>query len=230
MRIGIIGGSYNPVHRGHLYAAQFAARKLLLDEVWLIPAFIPPHKPESLFISAYYRFAMLALATCTQPRVKAMTLELETAHVCFTIDTVRRIIAKRESIPRTAGAKPDQFFFIMGSDSFFEIITWKNYKQLLTMIYFVILERTKNDFKFLNQLPLHVTQRCTTRFNEDSLAAGKNIILLNGKMPDISSSQIRSLVADGKNIRGLVPKVVEKYIAKYGLYRGAEEGKRGVES
>lgn len=219
MRIGIMGGSFNPVHRGHLHAARFCAQKLVLEEVWFIPAYVPPHKPESLFISSYHRYAMIELAIQKNFAYKALPIEVETTHVCFTIDTIKNIIApENKQADKTSLNSSNQFFFIMGSDTLLEFQTWKNYNELLDIIYFAVLERKNNDFSMFADLPACITSRFTALLNP-SFCSAKNIILLPGKMLPVSSSRIRELISEGKNFERLVPSSVANYIKKYKLYK-----------
>lgn len=212
MRYGIMGGSFNPVHRGHLHAAEFCMQQLPLDEVWFIPAYVPPHKPKSLLISAYHRFAMIILATQKFLQFKALNIEIETSNVCFTIDTVKELIDYQNQ-------SEVQFYFILGSDGFFEIQTWKYYKELLNIIYFVVLERNINDFEKLYAMPEYISSRFIDSQQDWSLKKKKNVILLPGKMLSISSSKIREYVGSNKNIDRFVSSPVARYIEKYELYK-----------
>jgi nicotinate-nucleotide adenylyltransferase len=212
VRIGIIGGSFNPVHLGHLYAARFALRKANLNEVWFLPAYLPPHKAKSQFVSAYHRFAMLSLATIKTKNFKILTFELDKSSICYTIDTINSLIQSFND------KNNHQFFFIMGSDSLLEIQTWKDYPKLLNLIFFIILERSNVSYNSLSSLPSWIKEKFTFNLNEMDLIR-KNILLLKGKMPNISSSTIRNLIRENKDIGNLVPKSVIKYIQKYNLYK-----------
>ncbi|OGF67385.1 MAG: nicotinate (nicotinamide) nucleotide adenylyltransferase [Candidatus Fischerbacteria bacterium RBG_13_37_8] len=216
MRIGIIGGSFNPVHSGHLHAAKFTMEQAELDEILFLPAFLPPHKPESVFISPYHRYAMLSIATQSQDHFKILTSELETSRICYTIDTIKTLQAH---FKRHKGKleSPD-LFFIMGSDAFLEIQTWKNYKELITLLYFIILERKGVSFSVLYNLPPLITKRYADNCATASIKSQKNIILLKGKMLTISSSHIRTRYKQGNDITRYIPKSVYNYIKKYHLY------------
>jgi len=217
VRIGIIGGSFNPVHSGHLHAAKFAMKQAELDEILFLPAFLPPHKPESVFILPYHRYAMLSLATQSYKYFKILTSELETSQVCYTIDTIKTLQAKYEKMDEKNHALHD-LYFIMGSDAFLEIQTWKNYKELITILYFIILERRGVPFDALHNLPPLITNRYADSVASATLNNRKNIVLLEGKMLTIASSQIRRLEKQGKNSARFVPGSVYNYIKKYHLY------------
>lgn len=210
-----MGGSFNPVHLGHLHAAKHVIKKTKLDEIWFVPAYFPPHKPSNEFISSYHRFAMVSLATYRIEKFKALTLELEKSSVCYTIDTIKLLLEKYEKIIYNINIP--ELFFIMGSDSLLEIQTWKEYEKLIEMIFFIVVERDRCIFDSLYSLPCMIKNRFTMRFDELNLKK-KNILLLKGRMLDISSSKIRELIKEGRDISKLVPKSVYCYINKYKLY------------
>jgi len=209
-RIGIIGGSFNPVHLGHIHAAKFAKRKLGLTEVWFIPAFLPPHKSKELFVSSYHRFAMLSLATHNYPYFKILTTEVETSDVCYTIDTIKKLMKIINS--------SDLLYFILGNEAFLEIQTWKDYQELIKLINFVILQRNKEKQRLLFELPKFIIQRYASSLEEFLNDKDKNIITLKGKMLDISSSMIREKLQEGEDVDRYLAKAVSKYIRKYKLY------------
>lgn len=209
-RIGIIGGSFNPVHLGHIYAAKFAKRKLGLNEIWFIPVFLPPHKSKELFVSSYHRFSMLSLATQNYPYFKILTTEIETSEVCYTIDTIKKLMKIANS--------DDLLFFILGNEAFIEIQTWKSYQELIKLINFVILQRSKEKQALLFELPEFIVERYASSLEEFLNNKDKNIIILKGKMLDISSSMIRDKLQKGEDVDRCLAKAVSNYIKKYHLY------------
>lgn len=211
-----MGGSFNPIHLGHIHAAKHVMKKTKLDGIWFVPAYFPPHKSPDKFVSSYHRYAMVSLATYRIEKFKALTLELEMSSVCYTIDTIKLLLDKYEKVIYR-GDIP-QLFFIMGSDSLLEIQTWKDYERLIEMIFFIVLQRDIGIFNSLYDMPDLIKKRFTMRFDELDLGK-KNILLLKGRMPDISSSKIRELIKEGKDVSKLVPKSVYCYINKYKLYK-----------
>src|ERR1700755_1727310 len=132
-RIAFFGGSFDPGHNAHLRIAQKLPELFALDEFYFVPAFHAPHKPDMKPLSAYHRFAMLALAAQDEARVKISTVELDAPERPYTIETVTKIMAE------TGGGA--RLFFIIGADSWRDITTWREWEKLLTMVSFIVVER-----------------------------------------------------------------------------------------
>ena len=199
-RIGILGGSFNPVHIGHLIVAQGATEALDLSKMLFIPCATPPHKNVSGMAEASHRMNMLENAAEHDPRFEICDIEIQRGGVSYTIDTVTQL---QEENP---GA---DLFFIIGSDTLKELHLWKRIPELLALCEFVTFVRP--GFEVDN-----------VKHEELKLDPPWPASLLNNITPgvrvDISSSDIRHRVAEGLSVRYLVPETVEMYIAEHSLY------------
>lgn len=191
-RIGILGGTFDPIHLGHLVLAEQVKEKLQLDQVIFIPTAKPPHKTKRRLSPAKDRFHMTRLGLEGNPKFLVSDLELKRGGLSYTIDTLRQL----EKL------YPDrEMYFLTGSDILDEIHTWKDPEQIYKRVKVVIAIRPGFD-----------------RFDPENQFAQKSIIVpITGI--DISSSKIRAMVAKGESIRYLVPTKVEEYISKKKLYQ-----------
>jgi len=202
-RIGIIGGTFDPPHLGHLIPVEIAAAQFSLDLVWFIPALIPPHKQNQKRTDPFHRAAMLAVALQRYPRFLFTPVELLQEKVSYTVDTLRTF---RNSI-----RSEDQLFFLMGSDSFLEVQTWHAYNELLQLCDLIIINRSARE----SELREHLEQLQT----QLRLDLERSIHFASSIPLPISSTEIRSLVEQRKSISHMVPGEVELYIRKYSLYQ-----------
>jgi nicotinate-nucleotide adenylyltransferase len=212
--IGILGGTLDPIHCGHIGAAAAARDALALTSVLVIPSHVPPHRPAQPVASAYHRFAMAALAVSTEPRIEVSDDELLTAGPSYTAETLDRLHAK--------GLDASQIFFITGADAFSEIATWRRYPEVLSLAHFVVVSRPGHSLDALrDRLPA-----LADRMHSAGAAArdGSNplIHLLQAPTPDVSSTIVRDRLKRGEPITGLVPPLVETHILKHGLYRAEQ--------
>lgn len=217
-RLGIVGGTFDPIHIGHVDAARLAYERLRLTDVWLLPTHVPPHRPQPC-VSPFDRFAMTALACAGHTWLSAVPLELLRAGHSYTADTLTRL--------HSAGSSPSQIFFITGADAFAEIETWKQYPAVLDMAVFCVVARTGFGLDQLRQRLPGLANRWV-RVNEldgvgtlDERAHGRGehpVALLHGDLPDVSATAIRQRLRGGHGITGLVPELVEEYIARQHLY------------
>ena len=197
-RVGILGGTFDPPHIGHLWLAALAADAMNLDSVLFMPAAQPPHKGESLISKAADRLLMTRLAINTNASFELSGLEMERAGPSYTIDSVTEL--KR--------LHPDtELFLVMAADSLDQIGTWREPDRLLTAIEWAVGPRPGS--------ALPDRSRLEERFGDDA----SRIHLLDGPSLDISSSNIRRRVAAGNTIRYLVPRDVEELIIERRLYR-----------
>jgi nicotinate-nucleotide adenylyltransferase len=191
-RIGILGGTFNPIHVAHLLVAEQVAEARRLDKVVFIPACMPPHKDSPDIAPAEDRYRMTVLATKSNPHFEVSRIELDRSGRSFTKDTLQELL---EIYPGT------ELFYIIGSDAVAELSTWREPELVLELAHFLVALR-----------PGHDLARLEDRFRESV-----EIVRVSGL--DISSTQIRDRVGKGLSIRYLVPENVEKYIAQTGLYR-----------
>lgn len=210
-RIGIFGGTFDPVHQGHLEVATRVRSLLSLDWVELVPAYRPPHKLGPPVADAWHRFAMLILATNEMDGVRVSTIELETLEAAYTIDTMTRF-------KQRWGLQAD-LYFILGADSFEDIISWKDYERLLNSCHFAVVTRPGYPLT-TGHLPETVQRRIVDwreRAPEFEVSTGYQIYLCGEVSNPISSTTIRQAVKDGRWVEGLIP-AVRRHIEKYQLY------------
>ena len=214
MRIGLYGGTFDPIHWGHLRSAEEVSETFRLNQVLFIPSSVPPHKRGQTRTAASDRFTMVKLAVGKNRRFHASTVEIERAGISYSIDTIRYFAAKL--------AKTDKLFFIIGLDAFREIGTWKEFKEIFPLCNFIVTSRPGSR----QSDPLHgVGVAVKKLFCYDSKhhcyvhASGTRILFIELTDIAISASEIRSLVKQGKSIRYLVPAEVERFIKRRRLYR-----------
>lgn len=213
-RTGVIGGTFDPVHLGHLSAAAAAADALELERVLFIPSHHPPHRPTSPRASGCHRFAMTALAIAGDPRFEASDLELGRPGPSFTADTLRRLHA--------LGHDASQLFFILGTDAVAEIATWHEYPAVLDLACFVVIARPGHPLgRVASQVPEVAPRLVAPGASASSTAKSQQagqIVLVEADPPDVSSTAIRDRIARGLPIEGLVPSAVETHIRRHRLY------------
>ncbi|RPI04747.1 MAG: nicotinate (nicotinamide) nucleotide adenylyltransferase [Ignavibacteriae bacterium] len=188
-RIGIFGGTFDPPHHGHLAIAQQAKKQLALDEIYFVPAFIPPHKQGRLSTTAAHRLTMLKLVLRGQEGLKVSALELQRKGISYTVDTLQSL--KRRH-PKA------EFVLIIGADNLAQFHTWKSPKKILHLVSLAVYKRTG--------FHLPVKDR------------GFKFVQLKGRLYRVSSTEIRNKIEKGNSIRGLVPEPLLSYIQKHSLY------------
>ena len=213
-RVGILGGTFDPVHNGHLAIAEAVRQALALSGILFVPAFLPPHKPTYAISAFQHRAAMLDLAVADRPGCSVSRLEAERKGPSYSIDTLRTLAH--------GFGKDVYLFFIIGMDAFAEISTWKEQGELLDHASFVVVGR-----------PDHCKQSCgqTVAANFPGYAFNEAAGCWQGNpgqgaihpvtMPPIkvSSTEIREAVRQGRSISNLVPVAVADYIEAHALYR-----------
>ena len=213
-RIAFYGGTFDPVHCGHITVAKRLVSLFHLDEFVFLPAFHAPHKADKKPTSAYHRFAMLALATEGEPRISISTLELDRAEKRYTVDTLPEIIDRN----------PDtDVFFVMGADSWTDILTWREWETVLLMTNHIVVTRPGYEIGFD-----HVSDAVRSRIvdlrnsNEKPLnTVGPSIFITDAVSHDVSATEIRDDIREDDKLdrESDVPQEVAKYIEKYELYR-----------
>jgi nicotinate-nucleotide adenylyltransferase len=215
-RLGILGGTFNPVHYGHLAAADEVRGRLKLDRVLFIPSAIPPHKPKEEVPSAVHRMEMVSLAISGNPCFELSDIEIRRGGRSYTIDT---IAALRRYHPEA------ELFFITGLDSFLEIQTWNHWDKLMALCEFVVLSRPGYRFADLSRIDfmrpaagelagLDGGERIQSIVRSGAVTVFLEMIPLY----DISSTDIRRRVKEGRSIKYLLPEAVETYIINHKLY------------
>lgn len=212
MKLGLLGGTFNPIHLAHLRIAEEAREAAGLDQVMFIPASDPPHKTLAGEVSFHLRYGMVQQAVADHPSFCVTDIEARRNGKSYTVETLSALQQERPS---------DQFHFIIGSDSFLELGLWHCYADLFGLASLVVVERPgKTIINPLQQLPEAVQDQF--RYDAPNLLchrSGTTIRFITGTPLDISSSNLRELVAAGRSIRYLVPLIVETYIAQKGLYQ-----------
>ncbi len=199
-KMGILGGSFNPIHIGHLILAQEAMERLGLGEVVFIPSATPPHKDKSALADADDRLKMVELAIRGDGRFRASDVEIHRGGISYTVDTIHCL--RREHPDR-------ELVFIIGSDTLTDLRHWRRIDELLSMCRFAVFARPGADWKSLRPEDLGLNSPWAERLLRDCV---------EGRLIDVSSSDIRRRVSERLSIRYLVPEPVEKYIRERRLY------------
>jgi nicotinate-nucleotide adenylyltransferase len=198
MKLGVLGGTFDPVHNGHLMIAEAALSQASLSEVLFIPAGRPRFKDEESVTAARHRLRMVELAILGKPAFRLSAMEIERGGVTYSVDTLREL--------KSGLRPPDELFFIMGWDSLANFPSWHRACELISLCRLIIVPRAgwpEPDMVLLEQrLP----------------GLSQSLILLNSPVIEISSYDIRQRVRNGSDIRGLVPDAVADYIGEKELY------------
>src|SRR5450759_1312513 len=220
MNIGLFGGSFDPIHRGHLALVQAAASRYSLRQVLFVPANVPPHKQKQPLAAFIHRYAMVALGTQDERGFVASLLEATSSGVNYSIDTVRRL--------KQTLKKSDRLFFLIGIDAFRDVAKWREARALLAECDFIVASRPGYSLRDVAEsLPedLRPPAAVSRPFQKqpaqgDLVLPGVTLHLLEGVNQSVSATAIRAAAAEGKPLtRWLDPRVAD-YIRKHGLYRG----------
>ena len=201
MKLGVLGGTFNPVHVGHLILAQDACERLALDRVLWVPCAQPPHKQAPQLAGAEHRLAMLRLAVQGDPRFEVSTLELERGAPSYAVDTVRQLRAAHPG---------SRLYFLIGADSLLELHLWHAVAELLELCEFATMVRPGAPLGTDPAADLKLPAPWPARLLGN---------LFTGHTVEVSSTELRRRLAEGRSIRYLVPEAVERYILEHGLYR-----------
>ena len=198
MRIGVLGGTFDPIHIGHLVIAEEARGELMLERVVFVPARLSPHKLDHVVSPVEHRQAMVELAIASNPHFAVSRVDIDRFGPSYTVDTVELL--------RDEWGAGVEIYFIMGSDSLLDILTWHNPQRLIKLCRFAVVSRPGYQVN-LDEL--------------DALLPGaaSRVQTLNAPELDISSTDIRRRVREGLSIRYQVPEAVEDYIYQHELYR-----------
>lgn len=205
-----MGGTFNPIHYGHLVTAEEALVQFDLDEVVFMPAGIPAHKVQGVIAEAEDRYLMAVVATASNPDFSVSRMEIDRGGISYTVDTLRQLAAE----------SPDaELFFVTGADAVWEILTWKEADEAARLCTFIAATRPGYDLTKFKELHAHAP--------EEGRHDGPRLATMEIPALAISSTDIRRRVAEGLPIRYLLPEGAVSYIAKRGLYR--EEDREGWE-
>jgi nicotinate-nucleotide adenylyltransferase len=213
LRLGILGGTFDPIHYGHLRIAEEACEELGLEKVLLIPGASPPHKVKKAVSPFDDRFAMARMAAEGSPFLEAIDLEGRRRGFSYSIDTLREI-------HRIYGPGLE-LFFLIGMDAFLDIRSWKRYEDLFFETDFVVIKRPGYQYETLPPLVLSLGLGFIPGDETNSFVlqpSGRRIIYRSFTLLAISSTRIRELTAAGKSIRFMAPEPVRLYIKEKGLY------------
>ncbi|HEY8550522.1 MAG TPA: nicotinate-nucleotide adenylyltransferase [Vicinamibacterales bacterium] len=221
MPFGILGGTFDPIHLGHLAVAAAVERALGLDRILLVPARTPPHRSAPL-VSIYHRFAMVALAAMTAEALVASDLDLDSSEPSYTSTLLERFAAR--------GHTASQMVFITGADAFAEIATWRHYPAILDRAHFAVVSRPGLEATTLPaSLPALADRFLAVRPAGDGrsfeLPETPRILLIDAETPDVSSTQVRERAREGGPLTDLLPASVAAYVRRHGLYLDAPDGR-----
>lgn len=227
-RIALYGGTFDPVHLGHVAIARKICELFEIDQVLFVPAQVAPHKVGRDVTPAIHRYAMLSLATQHDDRLLVSTFELDSSHPGYTVDTLDHF---KNLLPQS------ELFFIMGADSWAEISTWRDWERLLTMANHIVVTRPGYELGVPNEeirdrlidiRSKQQGQEQTAGVLEHLVEGGPGkIFLTDAVMKDVSATEVRRVASKGEyeELAKLVPEAVSEYIGKYGIYRKSNEAK-----
>ncbi len=203
LRIGVMGGTFDPIHYGHLVTAEEARVQFHLDRVIFVPSGHPPHKEERKSLDPEFRYLMVVIATASNPFFTVSRMEIDRPGPSYAIDTVREL--KREL------GDGVELFFITGADAILEILTWKEPEKILEECIFIAATRPGYDLRRLEE---NLPESEKIRHRTDP-----RVLIMEIPALAISSTDIRRRVKEGRPIRYLVPEGVAEFIEKHGFYR-----------
>jgi nicotinate-nucleotide adenylyltransferase len=212
-RLGLFGGTFNPIHYGHLRTAEEVVEALDLNRLWFIPAAVPPHKMGRQIPPFETRLEMTRLAVGRHPRINVSDIEGRRPGKSYSIETLRQV--------RQEQGRDWELYFILGLDSILEITTWKDYTELFNLCHFVVLDRPGYD---RGQLEKVLRREVDPQFQPLPDAAGfqhpggSKVYFLATTLMDVSATRIRGLMGQRRSIRYLLPEQVRRYIIKHKLY------------
>ena len=213
-KLAFFGGTFDPVHNGHLSIASTLVGLFRLDEFFFLPAYHAPHKPESNPLSGYHRFAMLSLATANEPKISVSTLELDHEKTRYSFDTISEL--KKIYVA-------DRVIFVMGADSWMDIRTWHRWEEVLLLADHIVVSRPGYQISF-DHVSTEVKERIRDVRGETSQVSfegSAGIYFTDAIRMDVSATEIRNDIDEDDVLDRTddVPAEVAKYIEKYELYR-----------
>ena len=216
-RVGILGGTFDPIHYGHIGVAEAAEAALGLSRVYVVTANVPPHRRQPV-ASPFQRYAMVVLAVGQRPGWRASDMELRLEGPSYTSDTLERY--------RQRGYQHAELFFVIGADAFADITTWHDYPHILDAANFAVVSRPGLSVGALRDRLPELAARMTAPSRTVSDTSDTVIFLIDVPTPDVSGTAIRARRDAGESIEGLVPPLVQQYIEQHGLYAAKTSGRR----
>jgi nicotinate-nucleotide adenylyltransferase len=221
-RVALYGGTFDPVHQGHLEVARRVAELFEIEKVLFVPAQIAPHKLTRAVTAPLHRYAMLVLASQDDPQLFVSTFELDAPDRRYTVDTIAHF--------QSSFGDSTELFFIMGADSWSEITTWRDWERLLTMTSHIVVTRPGHDVSN-EHVGAFLRDRIVDLRSVDNDAgktqqlSGARVFVTDVVNKDISATEIRHVAKQGRfdDLNNLVPRPVAEYIKKYGIYRDSHE-------
>lgn len=198
MKIGIMGGTFDPIHHGHLIAAEYARESMKLDRIIFLPSGMHPFKNNKNITNSQTRVKMTELAISSNPYFEISLMGVNRKDTSYTIDDIRDLKVKYPN---------DELYFIIGSDIIYEIEKWKEFNKLTKLCKFVLFDRWGKEEEHINK-----------KIEELEAVYKLNIEKVESPLINISSTTIRNRRSEGYSIKYMVPKSVENYIIKYGIY------------
>lgn len=219
-RIGLLGGTFDPIHRGHTDLATAAQDTLGLTQVLLIPANVPPHRPKPL-TSSFHRFAMTALVVAGRQGWRASDVELRHEAPSYTVTTLRRFHER--------GYAPHELFFLIGADAFRDIASWRDYPSIFERAHFAVISRPGHPVSTLRDHLPSLAPRMVDATAGVSVPQHPVIFLIDAATTDVSSTSLRASLSRGDRLDGQVDPRVQQHIEQHGLYRfGSTERRHGL--
>lgn len=218
-RIAVYGGTFDPIHNGHLRVAEAILKAFAMDRMLFVPAFVPPHKRDQQISSPFHRLAMVALATADQAQMFVSSIELEAPQRPYTIETLGRLQTELGDA---------QLFFVMGADSFRDVTIWREHERLLTEYDVIVATRPgyesdENDRTITAHLAPKLQTLCVdlrgAQIPSPEQLAEPHVYLTDYVAMNVSATAIRDAVERNQPIEHLVSPAVAAYIQKYQLYR-----------
>jgi len=217
-RVGILGGTFDPIHYGHIGVAEAAEAAFGLSRMYVVTANVPPHRRQPV-ASPFQRYAMVVLAIGHRPGWRASDMELRLDGPSYTSDTLARYHLR--------GYHHAELFFVIGADAFADITTWHDYPQILEAANFAVVSRPGLSVTALaDRLPALAPRMTAPPSPPDTSSKTTMIFLIDVPTPDVSGTAIRTRREAGESIDGLVPPLVQRYIEQHGLYAANTSGRR----
>jgi len=220
-RIGILGGTFDPIHCGHIETAAAAEAALMLTRIYVMPSNLPWHRrpPKA---SPFHRFAMVSLAVAGRKGWRAADLELRGDGESYTYRTLQKLHGR--------GYAPEELFFIVGADAFVDIQTWRQFPAVLDCAHFAVVSRPGLRVTELQRRLPDLAERMIGPSADPAIHSGPRVVLIDATTPSISATDVRERCRREESIAGLVPEPVRQHIEQHGLYLSPTPGRRASDA